>query len=108
MRLLAADPEPFLLGLALDALFLEIGMKVSVVERARAVLPRGVAAPLQVSLHVSGVRLLLDALAHVLLGVADLGPAVVAGDLGRGVGVDLRHRRRGGLDDLGDVDACHG
>ena len=83
-------------------------MEVGVVERARAVLPRGVAAPLQVPLNVGGARLLLDSLTHILLGVADLGPAVVAGNLGRGVGVDLRHRGRGGLDDLGDVDACHG
>ena len=108
VRLLAADLEPFLLGFALDPLLLEVGVEVGVVERARAVLPRGVAAPLQVPLHVGGVRLLLDALAHVLLGVADLGPAVVAGDLGRGIGVDLRHRGSSGLDDLGDVDTCHG
>ena len=108
VRFLAADLEPFLLGFALDALLLEVCVEVSVVERARAVLPRGVAAPLQVPLNVGGVRLLLDALAHVLLGVADLGPAVVTGDLGRGVGIDLRHRGSGGLDDLGDVDARHG
>ena len=108
VRFLAADLEPFLLGFALDALLLEVCVEVGVAERARAVLPRGVAAPLQVPLHVGGMRLLLDALAHVLLGVADLGPAVVAGNLGRGVGVDLRHRGSGGLDDLGDVDACHG
>ena len=108
VRLLAADLEPFLLGFALDPLLLEVGVEVGVVERARAVLPRGVAAPLQVPLNVGGARLLLDSLTHILLGVADLGPAVVAGNLGRGVGVDLRHRGRGGLDDLGDVDACHG
>ena len=107
VRFLAADPEPFLLWFALDTLFLEVCMEVSVVERARAVLPRGVAAPLQMPLHVGGVRLLFDSLAHVLLGVADLGPAVVADDLGRGVGIDLRHRGSGGLDDLGDVDARH-
>ena len=107
VRFLAADLEPFLLGLALDALLLEVCVEVSVVERACAVLPRGVAAPLQVPLHVGGVRLLLDALAHVLLGVTDLGPPVVAGDLGRGVGIDLWHRGSGGLDDLGDVDTCH-
>ena len=108
VRVLAADLEPFLLGLALDALLLEVGVEVGVAERARAVLPRGIAAPLQVPLHVGGVRLLLDALAHVLLGVADLGPAVMAGDLGRGVGVDLRNRGSGGFDDLRDVDARHG
>ena len=108
VRLLAADLEPFLLGFARDALLLEVGVEVSVAERARAVLPRGIAAPLQMPLNVSGVRLLLDALAHVLLGVADLGPTVMAGDLGCGVGIDLRHYGSGGLDDLGDADARHG
>ena len=108
VRLLAANLEPFLLGFALDALLLEVGVEVGVMERARTVLPRGVAAPLQMPLHVGGVRLLFDSLAHVLLGVADLGPAVVAGDLGRSVGIDLWHRGSGGLDDLGDVDARHG
>lgn len=108
VRLFAADLEPLLVGLALDALLLQVGVEVGVAERAGAVLPGGVAAPLEPPLHVGGVRLLLDALADVLLGVADLGPAVVAGDLGRGVGVDLGHRRRGGLDDLRDVDAGHG
>ena len=107
VRLLAADLEPFLLGFALDTLFFKVSMKVRVPERARAVFPCGVSAPLQVPLHIGGVRLLLDALTHVLFGVADLGPAVVTGDLGRGVGVDLRHRGRGGLDDSGDVDGCH-
>ena len=108
VRLLAADLEPFRLWFALDALLLEVGVEVRVVERARAVLPRGVAAPLQVPLNVGGVRLLLDALAHVLFGVADLGPAVVAGDFGCGVGVDLRNRGSGGFDDLRNVDARHG
>nr|WP_298745215.1 hypothetical protein [uncultured Sutterella sp.] len=108
MRFLAADLEPFLLGFALDALLLKISMEVGVAERARAVFPRGVAAPLQMPLNVGGVRLLLDALAHVLLGVADFGPAVMTGDLGRGVGIDLRNHGSGGLDDLRDVDARHG
>ena len=59
--------------------FYQIGMEVGVAEGARAVLPRGVAAPLQMPLNIGGVRLLLDALAHVLLGVADFGPTVMAG-----------------------------
>ena len=108
MRFLAADLEPFLLGFALDALLLEVCVEVGVAEGSSAVLPRGVAAPLQMPLNVGGVRLLLDALAHVLLGVADLGPTVMAGDLGRSVGIDLWHRGSGGLDDLRDVDARHG
>ena len=100
MRFLSVDEEPLCFRFAIDALLFKISMEIGIAKRARTMLPRGVATPFQAPPHVSGVRLLLDALAHVLLGIADFGPAVVTGDLGRSVGIDLRHRRSGGVDDL--------
>ena len=83
-------------------------MKVGVTKRPGSMLPGGVAAPLEVPLHIGGVRLLLDAFADVLLGVADLGPPVMPRNLRRRVSIDLRDGRHSGLNDLGDVDARHG
>ena len=101
------DFEPLGAWLVPHVELAQVTVEVRVMEGLARVLEGCVAVPLELVHHVDRVRLLLEAFPHVLLGVADLGPAVVAGDLGRGVGVYLRQRRTRGLDEVADVGESH-
>ncbi len=102
------DLEPLGSRLVLNVELAQVAVEVRVVEGLTCVLKGRVVVPFEFVLHVYCVRLLLEALLDALLGVADLCPAVVAGDLGRGVGVYLRKRRARGLYKAADVGEGHG
>ena len=101
------DLVPLGVGFVGHVQTLEVTVEIGVAERLARVLVGGVAVPVDDVAHVGGVRLLLDARLHVLLGVADLRPPIVPGDLGRGVGIDLGKGGAGGLDLPGDVAEGH-
>ena len=66
---------------------------------AGAVIKNGRALPFELRLGIGGMGLLADARFHVLLfGIADLRPAVVRGDLRRGIGIDHRKSAAGSIE----------
>ena len=79
---------PVLLRPALYAAFRQIGVEVVVGERLVRPLVDGVSFPFEDIFDIRRPDLFLDALVCVLLRVADLRPAVVAGDFWGRVGID--------------------
>ena len=110
-RIIAADAEPLGLFLVawhrlhtLNALLFEIGVEIAVTEIRPAVGKNSNIAPFGVVRDMRRLELLTDAVFHiVLLGVADLHPAVMVGDRGSGVAITARHSRSGRL----NVDISH-
>ena len=102
------DLVPLGVGFVGHVQTLEVTVEIGVAERLARVLVGGVAVPVDDVAHVGGVRLLLDARLHVLLGVANLRPPVVPRYLGRGIGIDLGKGGARGLDLPGDVAEGHG
>ena len=99
--------EPLGAGLVRNVESAQVAVEVGVVEGLARVLIGRVAAPFEPVDDVCGVGLLREARLDVLLRVANLGPAVVAGDLGRGVGVYLRQSWARYLDESADVGDGH-
>lgn len=108
MRRIGFYLEPLGTGLAPDVELSEVTVEVGVAERLARVLEGRVAVPFELDVNVGGMRLLPEAPLDVLLRVANLGPAVMAADLGRGIGVYLRQRRARSLDEIADVSEGHG
>ena len=77
-----------------DALLFEIGVEIAVTEIRPAVGKNSNIAPFGVVRDMRRLELLADTVFHiVLLGVADLHPAVVVGDRGSGIAITARHSR---------------
>ena len=82
--------EPLGIRLVGDVEFLQIPVEVGVPEGFTRVLVGCVAMPVDDVVHVGGMCLLLDTGLYILLGIADLCPTFMTGNLGSRISVNLR------------------